>query len=218
MYRQTTIKGLINHQGLKPIVTVFAIAAFISLSALPAPAQAPTQVGDYVFLTGNTVELAKGQARLQGASVNVDGGLQLEMTRSLRRALYGDSNVVYAGTIGLVPGQTVLVTVPNFYFVDGSVRFVKHSIRVYEIDSSGITERRTGGLIYSGESGGLNEFGHEYGHIFTLSYGDTPVPGAPHPGRVEVLIEIELFPRSAGGGQMDEVIVVGVYNMAMPRW
>src|SRR5215207_10552564 len=44
---------------------------------------------------------------------------------------YGGSTVVHAGTIGLVPGQRVSVTVPNSYFQDGSVRFVKHSIKVY---------------------------------------------------------------------------------------
>jgi hypothetical protein len=189
MYGLTTIKGLINHQGLKLIVTVFAIAAFISLSALSAPAQAPTEVGDYIFLTGNTVELAKAP------SVNVDGGLQLEMTMSLRRALYGDSTVVYGGAIGLAPGQTVRVTVPNFYFMDGSVRFLKHSIKVYEVESSGVTENESG-LIYSGESGGMNELEHEYGHIFTLSYGDLPVRREVRTGRVEVWIMIESFPRS----------------------
>ena len=200
MYGLTTIKGLINHKGLKLIVTVFAIAAFISLSALPAPAQAPTQVGDYIFLTGNTVELAKGQARAQGALVNADGGLQLEMSMSLRRALYGDSTVVYGGLIGLAPDQTVSVTVPNFYYEDGNVRFfVKHSIKVYERQSHelshAITERESN-LVYSGESGGINEASHEYGHIFTLSYGDLPVRSEPRAGRVEVWIEIESFPRS----------------------
>lgn len=57
MYGLTTIKGLIDRGGLKLMLTVFAIAAFISFSALPAQAQAE---GDYIFLTGNTVELAKG--------------------------------------------------------------------------------------------------------------------------------------------------------------
>src|SRR5262245_21017931 len=188
MYSLTTIKGLFNRKGLKLMVMAFAFAAFISLSALPMPAQTSTQVGDYIFLTGNTVELAKLP---QGASVNTDGGLQLEVSLSLRRALYG-SSVVHAGIIGLVPGQTVLVTTPNFYFQDGSkVRFVKHSIKVYEI-SRGVTENESG-LIYSGESGGLNEFEHEYGHIFTLHYGDLPARGEVRTGRAELLIAVESF-------------------------
>src|SRR5687768_10157469 len=72
---------------------------------------------------------------------------------------YGGSTVVHAVSIGLVPGQSVSVSVPNFYFQDGSIRFVKHTIRVTERES---------GLVYSGESGGLNE--HEVGHIFTFSH------------------------------------------------
>ena len=173
MYRLTTIEALINRARLKLMLVVFAIAACISLAALSAPAQTPTQVGDYIFLTGNTVELTKGQT--QGASVNVAGGLQLEMSMSLRRALYGDSTVVYAGAIRLVPGQRLSVMAPNSS-ADGSVKFLKHSIKIYEIESHGATENESR-LVYSGESGGLNEFEHEYGHIFTLAYGDLPVRG-----------------------------------------
>ena len=99
---------------------------------------------------------------------------------------YGGSTVVHAGSIGLVPGQTVSVRVFNSYFLDGSVRFVKHSIKVYvETESK---------LVYSGESGGL---GHEFGHIFTLRHGDLSVPGEPRTDRVQVYIEIESFPLSA---------------------
>jgi hypothetical protein len=101
-------------------------------------------------------------ARAQGTSTNT----------------YGGSTVIHAGTIGLMPGQRVSITVPNFYFQDGSVRFVKHSIKVSSIESN---------LTYSGESGGLNESGH----IFTIRYGDLSVAGEPVTGRVQVWIVIQ---------------------------
>jgi len=109
---------------------------------------------------------------------------------------YGGATVVHDGFIGVVAGQTVSVTVPNSYFQNGSVRFLKHSIKVYEIGFNGITERESG-LVYSGESGGLNEASHEYGHTFTLSYSDLPVQGEPRTGRKEVWIEVESFPPPA---------------------
>ncbi len=109
-------------------------------------------------------------------------------TQARAQNTYGGSTMVHVGAIGLVPGQRVSVTVPNFYFQDGSVRFVKHSISVIENES--------GGLIYSGESGGLNESGvggqHEVGHVFAFT-----VPGEPGRGRVQVWIEVESFPPSA---------------------
>jgi len=63
MFGLTTIKGLSKRAGLKQRLTVFVIAAFISLLALPAQAQA--QTGDYIFLSGNTVELSVGLAKGQ---------------------------------------------------------------------------------------------------------------------------------------------------------
>src|SRR5687768_3959403 len=66
---------------------------------------------------------------------------------------YEDSTVVHAGAIGLVPGQGISITVPNFYFQDGSVRFLKSSVlKVYDREGHAVTER-TSGLTYSGESG-----------------------------------------------------------------
>jgi hypothetical protein len=103
---------------------------------------------------------------------------------------YTGATVVHGGTIGIVPGQRVTVTVPNYYFQDGSVRFLKHTIRVYNV-----TERESG-LIYSGESGGMAE--HELGHIFTIGYGDLKVSGEPSTGRVQIWIEIESFPPTDG--------------------
>lgn len=103
---------------------------------------------------------------------------------------YGGATVIHAGFIGLVPGQRVSVAVPNTYFLDGSFTFVKHSIKVYEVRSHGITEYESG-LIYSGESGSLGE--HEFGHIFTIGRSDLPVPGDPNTRRVQVRIEVESF-------------------------
>lgn len=103
---------------------------------------------------------------------------------------YTGTTLVHGGTIGIVPGQRVTVTVPNFYFQDGSVRFLKHTIKVYNV-----TERESG-LIYSGESGGMVE--HELGHIFTIAYGDLKVSGEPSTGRVQIWIEIESFPPTTG--------------------
>ena len=99
---------------------------------------------------------------------------------------YGGATVVHAGSIGLVPGQSVSVAVPNFYFLDGSVKFVKHSIKVYVETQSK--------LVYSGESG---ELGHEVGHIFTFRHEHLSVPGEPSTGRVQLWIEVESFPHSA---------------------
>jgi len=103
---------------------------------------------------------------------------------------YGGATVVHAGFIGLVQGQTVSVAVPNTYFLDGRVRFVKHSIKVYETSSHAVTEYESG-LIYSGESGSLGE--HEFGHIFTIGRSNLPVPGDPDTSRVQVRIEVESF-------------------------
>lgn len=102
---------------------------------------------------------------------------------------YTGTTVVHGGTIGIVPSQSVSVTVPNFYFQDGSVKFLKHTIRVYNV-----TERESG-LIYSGESGGMAE--HELGHIFTIAYGDLKVSGELI-NRLQIWIEIESFPPTTG--------------------
>ena len=114
---------------------------------------------------------------------------------------YGGATVVHAGFIGLVPGQSVNVTVPNTYFLDGRVRFVKHSIKVYETSSHAITERESG-LIYSGESGSLGK--HEFGHIFTIGRSDLPVPGELDTRRVQVRIEVESFLPSTTQEQTEE--------------
>jgi len=95
---------------------------------------------------------------------------------------YTGSTVVYGGAIGLVPGQTLVISVPNVALQDGSVKFLKSStVRVY-----GVTERESG-LVYSGESGGVNELGH----TFTIKYGDLPVPGEARTERKEVWLEVE---------------------------
>jgi hypothetical protein len=82
--------------------------------------------------------------------------------------------------IGLVPGQTLVISVPNPTLQDGSVKVLKASINVYDRES---------GLVYSGESGSMQ--GHELGHIFTIRHGDLPVPGEPRTGRKQVWIEVE---------------------------
>ena len=104
---------------------------------------------------------------------------------------YEGSTVVHAGSIGIVPGQMVSVSVPNYYFLDGSVKFVKHSIKVYAENQSR--------LVYSGESGQLE---HEVGHVFTFRHEHvrperSGVAGDPVTGRLQLWIEIESFPPSA---------------------
>ena len=117
---------------------------------------------------------------------------------------YGGSTMVNGGTIGLVPGQTVSITVPNFYFENGSVKFLKSSVlKVYDREAHVVTER-TSGLVYSGESGGLNELGH----IFTLSYGDLPVQGEPRTGRKEVWIEVESISFSTTQERTEDLVVL----------
>ena len=133
------------------------------------------------------MELIKREGRIRGlAAVAVAAFIFLSALSMEARAqnTYGGSTVVHAASIGLVPGQRVNVAVPNYYFLDGSIKYVKHSIRVTERES---------GLVYSGESGGLNEFGHEYGHIFTIRYSDLSVRGEPGTGRVQLWIEVESF-------------------------
>jgi hypothetical protein len=103
------------------------------------------------------------------------------------------STNTYGGAIGLVPGQTLVISVPGVALQDGSVKFLKSSvIRVYGIE----LESK---LIYSGESGGLNESGH----IFTIRYGDLSVPGEPRTGRKEVWIEVQstTFTASQAGSE-----------------
>ena len=116
---------------------------------------------------------------------------------------YTGMTVVHGSTIGIVPGQRVTVTVPNFYFQDGSVSFLKHTVRVYNV-----TERESG-LIYSGESGGMAE--HEFGHIFTIAYGDLKVTGEPGTDRVQIWIEIESFPDS--GGLLNAQVVAPAFEL-----
>jgi len=116
---------------------------------------------------------------------------------------YTRTTVVHGGTIGIVPGQRVTVTVPNYYFQDGSVRFLKHTIKVYNV-----TERESG-LIYSGESGELAE--HELGHIFTIAYGDLKVSGEPSTGRIQIWIEIESFPPT--GGLLNAQVVAPTFEL-----
>ena len=103
---------------------------------------------------------------------------------------YTGTTVVHGGTIGIVPGQSVTVMVPNFYLQDGSVKFLKHTVRVYNV-----TERESV-LIYSGESGGMAQ--HELGHIITISYRDLKVSGDPSTGRAQIWIEIESVPLTDG--------------------
>lgn len=115
---------------------------------------------------------------------------------------YTGTTVVHEGTIGLVPGQSVNVSVPNFYFQDGSVKaFLKHTIKVHAV-----TERESG-LVYSGESGGIADGDLYYDYstvivdvnkgdppkIFTFSYSDLKVAGEPGTGRVQLLIEVDSF-------------------------
>lgn len=115
---------------------------------------------------------------------------------------WGSGNVVnHQFNIGFVPGQRVSVTVPNTYFLDGRVRFVKHSIKVYETRDHAITHRESN-LTYSGESGSLGE--HEFGHIFTIGRSDLPVPGEPNTSRVQVRIEVESFLPSTTQEQTEE--------------
>ena len=116
---------------------------------------------------------------------------------------YTGMTVVNGGTIGMVPGQRVSVTVPNFYFQDGIVRFLKHTIKVYNV-----TERESG-LVYSGESGGMAQ--HELGHIFSIAYGDLKVSGEPSTGRVQIWIEIESFPDS--GGLLNAQVVAPTFEL-----
>lgn len=92
---------------------------------------------------------------------------------------YSGMTVVNAGTIGLVPGQTAQIAVPNFALQDGSVKFVKSTINVYD---------RGGNLLY--QNIWINQ--HELGHLFTLRHGDFSVPGEPGTDRVQLWIELEL--------------------------
>jgi hypothetical protein len=174
MYRLTTIKRLIRRGGREFGLMAVAVAALISLSTQPALAQDNTNNAG----TRPTQQLLATMVMMGINNIN-DAGTP---------------SVVHAGSIGLVPGQSVNVSVPNSYIQDGSVRFfVKHSIRVYEPRiSHGITERESG-LVYSGESGGLNESMH----IFTFSYSNLPVSGEPRTGRVDFRVEVESFPPSA---------------------
>jgi hypothetical protein len=96
---------------------------------------------------------------------------------------YTGITMVQGGSLGVVPGQTVSVHVgPDFQFqADAQPALVKHTISVYAV-----TERGSG-LVYSGESGGMNE------QTFTFGRMDLPVAGEPGTGRVQIWIEIKSF-------------------------
>ena len=92
---------------------------------------------------------------------------------------YRGVTVVYQGTLGLTPGQTALITVPNFALQDGSVRFLKSTINVYDRDFN---------LIYQTDR---FEPGHEVGHLVTLRHDHLPIPGELVTSRIQVWIEVE---------------------------
>lgn len=172
MYGLTTIRGLNKSRGHRYGLTV-ALAALIFLSLTPVQAQ---DKAIRILYKANVDTAA--QAQPQDASANT----------------YGGSTVIQDGSIGLVPGQRVSISVPSFYFAaDGSVRLFKSLVlKVYDREGNAVTERESG-LIYSGESGGINELGY----IFTLGYVDLPVPGEPRTGRKEVWIEVQSISFSA---------------------
>src|SRR5262245_54383403 len=92
---------------------------------------------------------------------------------------YEGSTVVYCGTIGLVAGQTLEIFVPNVLMQDGSVRFIRSSIKVYDRDRN---------LLYQNDWS--NEGQHEVGHLMGMAHGNVPGPGEARTGRKEVWIEI----------------------------
>lgn len=141
----------------------------------------------------NLMRLMKCAGRTLGLAAVATAALILAASPMEARAqnTYQGTTVVHAGSIGIVPGQTVSVAVPNYYFQDGSVKFVKHSIKVYVENQSR--------LVYSGESGQLE---HEVGHVFTFRHEHvrperSGVAGDPVTGRVQLWIEVESFPPSA---------------------
>lgn len=116
---------------------------------------------------------------------------------------YTGTTVVHCGTIGIAQGQRVSVTVPNYYFQEGSLRFLKHAIKVYNVTG------RESVLTYSGESGGISE--HEVGHIFTIAYGDLNVSGESSTDRVQIWLEIESFPPT--GGVLNAQVVAPTFEL-----
>jgi hypothetical protein len=106
MYGLTTIKGSITRGGLKQRLAAFAIAAFISLAAPSAPAQA--QVGDYIFLTGNTVEVAQGHT----IRVHYDTGY------GNRIAIRGTVKVFSGASGALLQSHELTSTTPGLYSIE----------------------------------------------------------------------------------------------------
>ena len=104
MYELKTIIRLLKRGGL----AAFAIAMLLSLTALPAPAQTPTQVGDYIFLTGDTVELAKGHT----IRVHYDTGW------GNRIAIRGSVKVFGGSSGALLQTQELTSSTAGLYSVD----------------------------------------------------------------------------------------------------
>ena len=102
MYGLTTKKGLIDRGGLK-VMLVFAIAAFISFSAVPTRAQC-----DDLFLIGNTVELAN-RATIR---VHYDTGF------GNRIAIRGTARVFSGSTGALLQSYELTSPTAGLYSVD----------------------------------------------------------------------------------------------------
>jgi len=128
--------------------------------------------------------LRRGRRKHKPAAIAMAALLFFSALATARaQGTYAGPIVLSSGTtIGLAPGQTVDVTVPNVILQDGSVRFFKTSIRVYDRDST---------LLY--KNVWINEGQHELGHIFTIGYDNLGVPGEARKGRRQIWIEVESF-------------------------
>jgi len=99
---------------------------------------------------------------------------------------------VHVGSVGLAPRQTLRITLPpSPLFQDGSVRFIRHSIKVYD---------RTLRLLYKADV----EPGHEIGHLQSARHDHLPAEGEPGTRRVQTWIEVESWSLSPPSGQIDE--------------
>ena len=147
-----------------------------------------------MYAVTKIMKLIKSEGRTRGLAMVAMAFLLFSALTIEARAqnTYGGSTVVHAGSIGLVPGQTLSVRVFDSHFPDGRLKFGKHTVKVYLEGESK--------LIYSGESGGLQ---HELGHIFTLRH-DFSVPSDPRTGRIQVYIQVESFPLSATENSPDD--------------
>lgn len=129
------------------------------------------------------------------------------------RSFYASEGFQGGFSVGVERGQTVRIVIQS---TGDFSSVLKPSVEPDVIVAAGPSfgghvkafNASTGALLWSREltnlTAGL--------HTIDINRDDLREAGEPGTSRLELWIEVVILPRAIGSGQMDEVIVVGVYN------